>query len=170
MERPISFYYTRGRFGLWVGPFEHIEKAVLWTFARVFSWFLIRAKSINYRNFWWGQFMCHCEAQPRSGCFGPSQSQVLEMYYTYIMTNLNNNVLYTGVTNDLKVRVYQHKEKLVPGFTKRYKINKLVYYEWVEDIESAIQREKQIKNLGRIKKIELVRNFNQDWDDLYERL
>lgn len=92
------------------------------------------------------------------------------MYYTYIMTNANNTVLYTGVTNDLKVRVYQHKEKLIAGFTKRYGINKLVYYEWVENIESAITREKQIKNLSRIKKIKLIQDFNKDWADLYGHL
>ena len=73
------------------------------------------------------------------------------------MTNKNNNVLYTGITNDLKRRVFEHKEKLVAGFTKRYNISKLVYYEIFEDPENAILREKQIKAGSRQKKIDLVR-------------
>jgi putative endonuclease len=66
-------------------------------------------------------------------------------YYVYIITNKNNRVLYTGITNDLKKRVYEHKEKLVRGFTKKYNASKLVYYEVFEDPENAILREKQIK-------------------------
>ena len=71
------------------------------------------------------------------------------MYYTYILTNPNNTVLYTGVANDLKRRVYEHKEKLIAGFTKKFNVNKLVYYECTESIETAITREKQIKNYSR---------------------
>jgi putative endonuclease len=73
-------------------------------------------------------------------------------YYVYLMTNKGNKVIYTGVTNDLKRRVYEHKEKLAPGFSKRYKINKLVYYEVFSDIGGAILREKQIKGGSRQKK------------------
>ena len=91
-------------------------------------------------------------------------------YYIYIMTNKRNTVLYTGVTNDLKKRVYEHKEKLVNGFTKRYNITKLVYYEVFENIESAILREKQIKGGSRQKKIELINSMNKEWRDLYEEL
>ena len=84
------------------------------------------------------------------------------------MTNEGNSVLYTGVTNDLKRRAYEHKEKLVEGFTKKYNINKLVYYETSNDIASAILREKQIKGGSRQKKIDLVNSLNPDWHDLYD--
>ena len=86
------------------------------------------------------------------------------------MTNTTNRVLYTGVTNDLKRRVYEHKEKLVEGFTKKYNIGKLVYHELCEDIESAIVREKQIKGGSRQKKIQLANSMNKEWCDLYEKL
>jgi putative endonuclease len=91
-----------------------------------------------------------------------------ENYYVYIMTNKHNTVLYTGVTNNLKKRVYEHKEKLTDGFTKKYNITKLVHYEVFEDIESAILREKQIKARSRQKKIDLVNRQNKEWADLYE--
>ena len=86
------------------------------------------------------------------------------------MTNKTNRVLYTGVTNDLKRRAYEHREKLAEGFTKKYNVNKLVYYEVFSDIESAILREKQIKGGSRKKKIDLVNNMNKEWRDLYEEL
>ncbi|MDB9513302.1 GIY-YIG nuclease family protein [Kamptonema animale CS-326] len=91
-------------------------------------------------------------------------------YYIYIMTNKYNTVLYTGVTNDLQRRVYEHKSKLIDGFTKKYNIIKLVYYEIFEDIYNAIAREKQIKGGSRQKKIDLVNSFNQEWKDLYDSL
>jgi len=91
-------------------------------------------------------------------------------YYVYIMTNSRNTVLYTGVTNDLKRRVYEHKEKLVGGFTRKYNITKLVYYEAFEDIENAILREKQIKAGSRQKKIQYINSMNREWRDLYEEL
>lgn len=91
-------------------------------------------------------------------------------YYVYILTTQNNTVLYTGVTNDLIRRVYEHKHKLVKGFTSTYFVNKLVYFEAGEDVISAIEREKQIKGLGRQKKIALVNVFNPDWHDLYEEI
>ena len=78
-----------------------------------------------------------------------------------------NTVLYTGVTNDLKRRVFEHKEKFVDGFTKRYNIIKLVYYEVFEDIENAILREKQIKGGSRQKKVDLINRMNKEWNDLY---
>ncbi len=96
--------------------------------------------------------------------------QVNKQYYIYIMTNKANRVLYAGVTNDLKRRVYEHKEKLVEGFTKKYNIGKLVYYEVCEDIESAILREKQIKGGSRQKKTQLINSMNKEWCDLYEKL
>ncbi len=82
------------------------------------------------------------------------------------MTNKTKRVLYTGVTNDLKRRVYEHKNKLVEGFTKRYNVGKLVYYEICEDIESAILREKQIKGGSRQKKNQLIDSMNKEWCDL----
>ena len=86
------------------------------------------------------------------------------------MTNEHNGVLYTGVTNDLIRRVYEHKEKLIDGFTKKYNITKLVYYEVIEEIETAIIREKQLKGGSRQKKINLINGMNKDWKDLYEGL
>ena len=93
-----------------------------------------------------------------------------KQYYVYIMTNVGNTTLYTGVTSDLRKRVYEHKEKLVEGFTKRYSITKLVYYEICSDIESAILREKQIKAGSREKKIKLVNSVNSEWRNLYDEL
>ncbi|OZH51564.1 hypothetical protein AFK68_30105 [Hydrocoleum sp. CS-953] len=87
--------------------------------------------------------------------------------YIYIMTNKRNTVLYTGVTNDLIRRIYEHKSKIVEGFTKRYNVNKLVYYEMYEDISQAIAREKQIKAGSRQKKINLINSINPEWKDLY---
>ena len=83
------------------------------------------------------------------------------------MTNKNNTVLYTGVTRDIKKRVYEHKEKLAEAFTKRYNIIKLVYYEVFDDSENAISREKQIKGGSRQKKIDLIESINRKWEDLY---
>ena len=91
-------------------------------------------------------------------------------YYVYIITNKWNRVLYTGVTNDLKRRVYEHKNKLVPGFTEKYQANKLVYYEMSENIEGAILREKQIKGGARQDKVHLVNTMNKEWRDLYDEL
>ena len=88
-------------------------------------------------------------------------------YYVYIMTNKNNTVLYTGVCNDLKRRVWEHKHKVNPrSFTARYNLNKLVYYETCQDINQAIAREKQIKGWIRIKKIKLIESINKEWKDL----
>ena len=93
-----------------------------------------------------------------------------KQYYVYIMTNKRNAVLYTGVTNDLKRRIYEHKEKIVAGFSKKYNITKLVYYEIFEDPENAILREKQIKAGSRLKKIDLINSTNRAWVDLYDEL
>lgn len=89
-----------------------------------------------------------------------------KQYFIYILTNKNNNVLYIGITSDLVTRVYQHKEKVVKGFTKRYNIDKLVYYEIFEDTYEAISREKQLKAGSRAKKLNLINNFNPRWRDL----
>ena len=90
--------------------------------------------------------------------------------YIYLMTNRNNTVIYTGVTSDLAKRVYEHKEKLCGGFTAKYNVNKLVYYEIYDDIEEAISREKQIKGGSRKKKIDLITAENPDFLDLYDTL
>jgi len=90
--------------------------------------------------------------------------------YIYLMTNKSNNVIYTGVTSDLPKRAYEHKEKCVEGFTKKYNVNKLVYYEVFDDIENAILREKQIKAGSRAKKIDLIKSMNPEFRDLYDEL
>ena len=87
-------------------------------------------------------------------------------YYVYLMTNKNNTVIYTGVTSDLKKRVYEHRLKFVKGFTKRYNIEKLIYYEIFDDPYNAISREKQIKAGSRQKKINLINAMNKAWKDL----
>jgi putative endonuclease len=86
------------------------------------------------------------------------------------MTNKHNTVLYTGVTNDLKRRCFEHREKLSEGFTKRYNLTKLAYYEIFEDANNAILREKQIKGGSRAKKIALINGMNPEWRDLYDEL
>ena len=89
-------------------------------------------------------------------------------YYVYILTNWNNKVMYVGVTNSLERRVYEHKQKLVEGFTQKYNINKLVYFEETSDVYSALEREKEIKKWRREKKNNLVLSANPDWKDLSE--
>ena len=91
-------------------------------------------------------------------------------YCVYIMTNQHNTVLYTGITGNLQGRVYQHKEHSVEGFTKKYNVTKLVYYEVSGDAYSAIAREKQIKAGSRRKKIALIESMNKGWRDLSEEL
>jgi len=93
-----------------------------------------------------------------------------KQYYVYFLTNWDNKVLYVGVTNDLKRRIYEHKHGLTEGFTRKYNVHKLVYYEVSEEIESAILREKQIKGGSRQKKNELVEKFNPKWEDLWDQL
>lgn len=90
------------------------------------------------------------------------------MYFVYILTNFTNNVLYTGVTNNLERRLYEHRNNLADGFTKCYHVHKLVYFEATSDIYSAISREKQIKGWLRSKKIALIESKNPEWKDLSE--
>ena len=90
--------------------------------------------------------------------------------YVYIMTNKPKGTLYIGVTSDIIKRVYEHKNKLTDGFTKRYNLNKLVYYEVYDEIDEAIKREKQLKSWKRDWKIELVEKMNSNWDDLYDEI
>ena len=106
-------------------------------------------------------FLCHCE---------PGEAISMKQSFIYIMTNKLNTVFYIGVTENLIKRVYQHKNKLVSGFTEKYNINKLVYYEIYEDITEAIKREKQLKGGSRQKKIDLIKNHNPKFTDLYEEI
>ncbi|MGD8537052.1 MAG: GIY-YIG nuclease family protein [Candidatus Aminicenantes bacterium] len=93
-----------------------------------------------------------------------------KQYFIYIMTNKLDSVLYTGVTSNLEKRVYEHKLKLIEGFTKKYNVDKLVYYEAFDSINDAIEREKQIKSGSRQKKMDLISNMNPSWKDLSYKL
>ncbi len=86
------------------------------------------------------------------------------------MTNKPNGTLYIGITSDIVKRIYEHKNKLIDGFTKKYNLNKLVYYEVYDEINEAIKREKQLKSWKRDWKIELVEKMNNNWDDLYDEI
>ena len=103
---------------------------------------------------------CHPELVSGSGVMEARQ------YYVYILTNKTNRVLYIGVTNNLERRIFEHKNKLVEGFTKKYNLSKLIYYEATNDIDSALEREKQLKNWHRDWKLNLINSFNPDWRDL----
>ncbi len=87
-------------------------------------------------------------------------------YYIYLLTNWNNKVMYVGMTNNLERRVYEHKQKLIKGFTSKYNIHKLVYFEQFSNAQDAIAREKQIKKWRREKKNNLVMTLNPEWKDL----
>ena len=91
-------------------------------------------------------------------------------FFVYIMTNKNNNVFYIGMCNNLVRRVNEHKNKINDGFTKKYNINKLVYFEYFDNVEAAIGREKQLKGWKRDKKIKLISEKNPEWKDLYHRI
>ncbi len=90
------------------------------------------------------------------------------MYYVYILTNTYNTVLYIGVTSNLERRLYEHKNKLADGFTKKYNIHKLVYFDSTNDVRAAIEKEKQLKGWTRAKKNALVESVNPQWRDLSE--
>ena len=94
----------------------------------------------------------------------------MKEYYVYIMASDRNGTLYIGVTNDLRKRVYQHKNKVVKGFTEKYGVHKLVYYEYTNDVYSAVSREKQLKNWKRQWKLNLIESSNPYWIDLYDSL
>lgn len=91
-----------------------------------------------------------------------------QSYYVYLLTNWNDQVIYVGVTNNLERRLYEHKHKLVQGFTAKYNVNKLVYFEETPDVNAALQREKEIKKWRREKKNNLVTSINPEWQDLSE--
>jgi putative endonuclease len=92
----------------------------------------------------------------------------IHIYYVYILSNYNNTVLYVGVTNNLVRRCHEHKNKIIKGFTEKYNVNKLVYYEVFDFVDLAIQREKQIKGYSREKKEILIEKVNQNRDELYK--
>jgi putative endonuclease len=89
-------------------------------------------------------------------------------YYVYLLTNWNNRVIYIGITNNLYRRLYEHKYKMIKGFTSTYNVNKLVYFEQTSDVNSALEREKQLKKWRREKKDKLVASANPEWKDLSE--
>jgi putative endonuclease len=91
-------------------------------------------------------------------------------YYVYILASKRNGTLYIGVTSNLIKRIYEHKNNLIEGFTKKYNIHNLIYYEITEDVDSAIAREKQLKRWKRNWKIELIEKNNPEWKDLYFEL
>ncbi len=88
------------------------------------------------------------------------------MYYVYILSNWSDSVLYIGVTNNLQRRLYEHRNHLVKGFTQRYNIHKLLYFETTSDVRAALEREKQLKGWTRARKNELISMSNPDWQDL----
>ena len=94
----------------------------------------------------------------------------MKKFYVYILCSKRNGTLYTGVTSDLVKRVYEHKNNLVDGFTKKYNVHRLVWYEIHESAESAMTREKQIKKWKRIWKLKLIEQKNPEWIDLYETI
>jgi len=94
----------------------------------------------------------------------------MKKFYIYILCNKRNGTLYTGITSDLIKRIYEHRNKLVNGFTKKYHVHRLVWYEIHEVIESALSREKQIKKWKRKWKLELIEKHNPEWNDLYENI
>lgn len=90
--------------------------------------------------------------------------------YVYIITNFNNTTLYTGVTSNLLKRIWEHKNEVAEGFSKKYKLHKLVYYEVTDSIETALNREKYIKGKSREFKLKLIESINKDWKDLYDTI
>ena len=91
----------------------------------------------------------------------------MKNYYVYILTNKTNSTLYIGVTNNLQRRIFEHKNELVDGFTKKYHLHKLIYYEITGSVDEAISREKQLKKWNRSKKVELINQVNPDWKELF---
>jgi putative endonuclease len=94
----------------------------------------------------------------------------MKKFYTYILASQKNGTLYIGITSDLVKRIYEHKNKITGGFSAKYNVNMLVYYEVFDDAENAIVREKRMKKLYRKEKIELIEKFNPEWKDLYNKI
>lgn len=93
-----------------------------------------------------------------------------KQYFVYILASQKNGTLYIGVTSDLRKRIWEHKNEVIPGFTKKYSVSKLVYYEIFEEIEDAILREKRLKKWNRSWKLKLIEEKNPHWSDLWEDL
>ena len=104
------------------------------------------------------------------GALATWRSLVMKKYYIYLLTNKVHTVLYIGVTSNLASRVWQHKEKIIEGFSKKYNVSKLVYYEEYDNVVDALNREKQIKKFSRKRKESLINNVNNRWEDLSYRL
>ena len=115
-------------------------------------------------------FFCHPELARLPVRQDSGSINYVNQYYIYILASKKNGTLYIGVTNNLVKRIYEHKNNLVEGFTKKYKVHELVYYEQTESTESAIKREKQLKNWHRKWKVALIEKFNPTWKDLYNEL
>ncbi|TSC93707.1 MAG: putative endonuclease [Candidatus Berkelbacteria bacterium Licking1014_85] len=94
----------------------------------------------------------------------------MKNYFVYILASKKNGTLYIGVTNNLIKRVYEHKNNLIEGFTKKYQVHKLVYFEQTNDVKEAIEREKRLKKWNRRWKIELIEKMNLEWKDLYDNI
>lgn len=94
----------------------------------------------------------------------------MQNYYVYIMTNKPKGTLYVGITNNLARRVFEHKNNITQGFTSKYKLHKLVFYNYSTDVSAAIEYEKRVKKWNRQWKIELIEDFNPNWDDLYNQI
>ncbi len=100
----------------------------------------------------------------------PIYNNLMKQYYVYILSNFTRTVLYTGITNNLLRRVWQHKNNLVKGFTQKYQVHELLFYEVYYDPETAIEREKQIKSWNRAAKEKLISKFNPSLKDLYKNI
>jgi len=92
------------------------------------------------------------------------------LYFVYILSNKSNNVTYIGITNNLARRVYEHKNKMVEGFTSKYNVDKLIYYEEYKETQYALNREKQLKGWTKVKKANLINKLNPEWKDLYNQI
>ncbi len=115
------------------------------------------------------RFQCHFESPILIGVrnlYIEFMKTINHNFYVYILTNWSNKVMYIGVTNNLQRRLFEHRNKLIDGFTKKYNLNKLIYYECFSNINDAIGREKEIKKWRRAKKNELVESMNPEWKDL----
>jgi len=93
-----------------------------------------------------------------------------KLYFVYILSNKSNNVTYIGITNNLARRVYEHKNKMVEGFTSKYNVDKLIYYEEYKETQYALNREKQLKGWTKVKKANLINKLNPEWKDLYNQI
>ena len=99
-----------------------------------------------------------------------AREHLVKLYCVYIMTNYPYGTLYVGVTSDLRRRVYEHREGLIDGFTKRHALRRLVYYECTSDVHAALNREKRLKRWKRVWKVKLIESVNPKWEDLWDEI